>query len=253
MNTVPAPTIGTYQEKSLHAALKDWYATPGDRAEQPVDGYVVDLVRGEELIEIQTRNFSAIKRKLATLLQNHAVRLVHPIPTLKWIVRLDRDGATVLSRRRSPKRGTLLDVFDELVSIPHLIPHPRFALEVLLVEVEETRCQDGRGSWRRRGWSIHDQVLVGVESQHRFHGPADFAALLPSSLPTPFTSSDLATGLKLRRGQGQKIAYCLRHIGAIEMVGKQGNAYQYRRSAMAAPPHRHSRESSPRAGARNPS
>lgn len=229
MSTAPAPTIGTYQEKSLHAALKDWIAAPGDLTEQPVDGYVVDLVRGEELIEIQTRNFSAIKRKLAMLLENHAVRLVHPIPTLKWIVRLDRDGTTVLSRRRSPKRGTLLDVFDELVSIPHLIAHPRFALEVLLVEVEETRQQDGRGSWRRRGWSIHDQILVGVESQHIFHGPADFAALLPPTLPESFTSSQIAAHIGVRRGQGQKIAYCLRHMQAIEIVGKQGNAYQYRR------------------------
>lgn len=240
MSTAPTPLIGTYQEKSLHAALKDWYAEPGDRTEQPVDGYVVDIVRGNELIEIQTRNFSAIKRKLATLLESHTVRLVHPIPALKWIVRLDRDGVTVLSRRRSPKRGKLLDIFDELVSIPHLIGHPRFALEVLLVEVEETRQHDGRGSWRRRGWSIHDQVLVGVESQHRFHGPTDFAALLPTTLPTPFTSGELASALNLRRGKGQKIAYCLRHMGAIELVGKQGNAYQYRRSVVAAPPHSHS-------------
>lgn len=231
MTATPTVSIGTYQEKSLHAALKDWYAAPGDRAEQPVDGYVVDLVRGEELIEIQTRNFAAMKRKLAALLEGHPVRLVHPIPVLKWIVRLDRDGATVLSRRRSPKRGTLLDVFDELVSIPHLVAHPRFALEVLLVEVEETRQQDGRGSWRRRGWSIHDQKLIGVKRQHSFNSPADFAALLPSTLPDPFTSSELAARFGVRHGQGQKIAYCLRHMGAIEIVGKQGNAYQYQRSA----------------------
>ena len=43
MSTTLAPTIGTYQEKSLHAALKAWYAAPGDRIpEQPVDGYVAD-------------------------------------------------------------------------------------------------------------------------------------------------------------------------------------------------------------------
>ena len=93
MSTASPPTIGTYQEKSLHAALKDWYAAPGDREEQPVDGYVVDLVRGDELIEIQTRNFAAIRRKLSTVLQNYAVRLVHPIPAQKWIVRLGRDGS----------------------------------------------------------------------------------------------------------------------------------------------------------------
>ena len=235
MNTVPTPTIGTYQEKSLHAALKAWYAAPGDREEQPVDGYVVDLVRSDDLIEIQTRNFAAIRRKLSTLLQNYAVRLVHPIPAQKWIVRLDRDGATELSRRRSPKRGTLLDVFDELVSIPTLVAHPQFLLDVLLVEVEETRCHDGRGSWRRRGWSIHDQILVGVTSQHRFHGPADFAALLPATLPEPFTSSEIAARFGVRHGQGQKIAYCLRHMGVIHVVGKQGNAYLYQRSVLPTP------------------
>ena len=107
MSTVPAPAIGTYQEKSLHAALKDWHAAPGDKTEQPVDGYVVDLVRGEELIEIQTRNFAAIKRKLAALLERHAVRLVHPIPARKWIVRLDRDG--VLAPCTSPRTNALAD------------------------------------------------------------------------------------------------------------------------------------------------
>ena len=229
------PTIGTYQEKSLHAALKDWYASPGDLTEHPVDGYVVDLVRGNELIEIQTRNFAAIKRKLSQLLKEHVVRLVHPIPTQKWIVRLERDGETVLSRRRSPKRGSLLDIFDELVSIPTLIGNPRLTLEVLLVEVEETRCQDGRGSWRRSGWSIHDQILIGVESRHCFHGPEDFADLLPASLPHPFTSNDIAAGLEVRRNQGRKIAYCLRHMGAIHLVGKQGNAYLYQRIPTQAP------------------
>ncbi len=229
------PTIGTYQEKSLHAALKDWYASPGDLTEHPVDGYVVDLVRGDELIEIQTRNFAAIKRKLSQLLKKHPVRLVHPIPTQKWIVRLERDGTTVRSRRRSPKRGSLLDIFAELVSIPALIGNPRLTLEVLLVEVEETRCQDGRGSWRRRGWSIHDQILVGVERQHRFHVPEDFANLLPASLPNPFTSNDIAAGLEVRRNQGRKIAYCLRHMGAIRLVGKQGNAYLYQRIPTQAP------------------
>ncbi len=233
MNATPA--IGTYQEKSLHAALKAWYALPGDQAEQPVDGYVADLVRGDELIEIQTRNFSAIKRKLSQLLENHAVRLVHPIPTQKWIVRLERDGETVLSRRRSPKRGSLLDIFAELVSIPALIGNPRLTLEVLLVEVEETRCQDGRGSWRRRGWSIQDQILVGVESRHCFHGPEDFAALLPATLPDMFTSSQIAARLGVRHGQGQKIAYCLRHMDSIKVVGKQGKAYRYQRMPTKVP------------------
>ena len=60
--------IGTLNEKSLHAALKEWYALPGDRFEVAVDGFVADIVRGEQLIEIQTRSFPAMKRKLRRLL-----------------------------------------------------------------------------------------------------------------------------------------------------------------------------------------
>ena len=39
------PTIGTLNEKRLHAALKERYARPGDGAEVKLHGYVVDVVR----------------------------------------------------------------------------------------------------------------------------------------------------------------------------------------------------------------
>ena len=55
--------IGALNEKPLHAALKQWYARPDDLIEVSVDGFTVDIVRGDLLIEIQTRNLSAIKRK----------------------------------------------------------------------------------------------------------------------------------------------------------------------------------------------
>ncbi len=75
--------FSTLNEKPLHEALKRWYAQPGDSFEVPVDGFVADIVRGDLLIEIQTKNFSAIKRKLEKLLVRHPVRLVYPIPRAK--------------------------------------------------------------------------------------------------------------------------------------------------------------------------
>jgi hypothetical protein len=57
--------IGLLNEKPLHASLKQWYARPGDRFEVPVDGFVIDVVRDDLLIEIQTRNFSSLKRSNA--------------------------------------------------------------------------------------------------------------------------------------------------------------------------------------------
>ena len=53
------PAIGTLNEGVLHAQLKNWYQRPGDRIEQVVGGFVVDLVRGDLLVEIQTGGFAA--------------------------------------------------------------------------------------------------------------------------------------------------------------------------------------------------
>ncbi len=72
--------IGTLNEKPLHAALKEWYALPGDRFEVSVDGYVIDIVRDDRLLEIQTGTFSSLKSKLNTLVRTHRVRLIYSIP-----------------------------------------------------------------------------------------------------------------------------------------------------------------------------
>ena len=150
-----ANAIGELPERSLHAALKRWYRLPGDRTEVPVEGYVIDLVRSDTLIEIQTASFGKLARKLTRLVRGHRVRLVHPVARRKWIVTIGPDGR-VLRRRASPKRGAYRDLFAELVRILHLIGNPNFSFEVLLVEVEELRCADGHGSWRRRGISVVD-------------------------------------------------------------------------------------------------
>ena len=61
-------SIGTLSEKSLHAGLKEWLSQPGDTFEVKVDGFVIDIVRGDVLFEIQTRHLYAMKRKLSKLL-----------------------------------------------------------------------------------------------------------------------------------------------------------------------------------------
>jgi len=219
--------IGSLNEKPLHAALKAWYAQPSDQIEVAVDGFVIDLVRDDLLIEIQTKNLSGLKRKLIKLTASHPVRLVYPVAREKWIVRLAEDDKSVLGRRKSPKRGILEDVFDELVSFPQLLANPAFALEVLLVQEEEVRRRDPKRGWRRRGWVIHERRLLAVTERHLFEAPADVTSLIPPGLPAPFTTSDLAAAVGRPRRLGQKMAYCLREMGQISPTGKRGNAILY--------------------------
>ena len=221
--------LSVYRESSLHAALKDAYARPGDRLEAAVDGYVIDIVREGLLIEVQTGNFTAVKTKLARLLPTHKIRLVHPIAQAKWIVRIQADGETVISRRKSPKRGRPLDLFRELVRLPALLADPNLSLEIVLTHEEEIWRDDGRGSWRRKGWSIHDRRLLEIAGQVRLNAPADLLTLLPADLPDPFTTADLAQAAACPRNLAQKAAYCLRQLKLIATAGKEGRAHLYSR------------------------
>jgi hypothetical protein len=226
-----AHKISTLNEKPLHVALKRWYARPDDQLEVPVDGFIIDIVRDDLLIEIQTRNFAAIKRKLTRLTEHHPVRLVYPIAHEKWIVKLAQDAHAQPSRRKSPKRGALEHLFEELVSFPQLLNKPSFSLEVLLIQEEETRRHDGRRGWRRKGWVTHQRKLLQVVGRRLFETPADIAALVPPSLNDPFTTSDLAVAIAKPRRLAQKMAYCLREMRAIAPLGKRGNAILYARCA----------------------
>jgi hypothetical protein len=214
-------------EQSLHNQLKTWYAGEGAEEEAMVDGYVVDVVRDGLLIEVQTGNFSAIKDKLRDLVGGHRVRLVYPVPRVKHIIRLDGDGAQV-SRRRSPKRGRYEDVFYELVYIPEMCGLDGFELEVALVDAEEYLIDDSKGSWRRRGWSVHDRRLVEVVERRVFTGPRDFIDLLPEGLPPEFTARQLAKAAGLRVRLAQKMVYCLRRMKGVEVCGRRGRANLYR-------------------------
>lgn len=219
--------IGLLNEKPLHASLKQWYARPGDQFEVPVDGFVIDIVRDDLLIEIQTRNFSSIKLKLNKLARSHRVRLIYPIVQEKWIVRLAKDGGRGPIRRKSPKRGRLEDLFAELVSIPQLLTNPNFSLEVLMIRQEEVRRYEGRRRWRTRGWVIEGRQLLDVLDRRLFGDSADWLAFLPDGLGS-FTTKDLATGIATRRDLAQKMAYCLRKARLIELIGRRGRANLYR-------------------------
>jgi len=208
-------------EYSLHSEIKNWYSLPGDMFEVKVDNFIIDIVREALLIEIQTKNFFGIKKKLIKLLENHEVRLVYPIPQLKWIVHVTESGE-IIRRRKSPRKGKLVDLFYELIRTPDLIKKDNFSLEVLMIDEEEVRCNDGKGSWRRRGVSIKDRRLMNVNSKILFKNENDFLGFLPDYPIKPFTNRKFTELSGVSINLARKITYCLRKMGAITASGKRG-------------------------------
>jgi hypothetical protein len=220
--------IGVLREGPLHAALKDWMARPGDRAEVRVGRYVIDLVRADgELVEIQTGAFSPLGPKLDALLDEHRMRIVHPVPAQRRIVRVDEHGE-VLSARRSPLRTGALGLFARLVTFPSLVGHPHLTFEVLLCAEDHVR---GAAPVRRRRRTRDPGArrLVEVLDSHEVRTPADLLALLPAPLPgEPFGTRELAAAYGCGRVLAQRIAYCLRHLELVEPAGHVRRAPQFR-------------------------
>lgn len=217
------------RESSLHSAIKNCYFIEGDKLEEWVDGFIIDIVRGDLLIEIQTGNFSAIKAKLLHLLNSHKVRLVYLIPKIKWIAYKSMRSGKIYRKRKSPKKGNLYDLFNELIKISNLLSHENLSIEVLMVEIEEIRCNDGKGSWRRKGISIKDRKLVRIFEKIVFENKSDFLKVLPENLSDPFTNRNLAEVLKISVNQSRKITYVLRKIGVVTCVGKNGNQMLFKK------------------------
>lgn len=218
------PGIGTLAEGPLHAALKQWLSRPGDRFEVPVDRWVVDLVRADgELVEIQTGGFAPLGPKLDGLLDQHRMRIVHPVPAVRRIVRVDADGV-ILSERRSPKKAGVLEVFDKLVSFPSLIGHPHLVLEVLLCREDHVRAPEPTRS--RSGRRTRDpgvRHLAEVVGRHELREPRDALGLLGADLPDePFSTAELGTLIGAPTGLAQRVAYCLRLMDLIEPAGRRG-------------------------------
>ncbi len=220
--------INTWNESHMHAALKRWYARPGDSLEAPVGDAVVDIVRGDLLIEVQTGNMSQLRPKLARLLAEHPVRLVVPIAQSRWIVRLGDTGP--VGRRKSPYRGTWWHAFADLVYVAPLLADPHLSVDLVLVEEEQVLQKLGRRAWRRRGWSQTDRRLLNVVERRRFAGPESYARLLPPALPAAFTTAHLAEAQGLPRRLAQKAAYSLWRMGALDRIGKEGRAHLYARN-----------------------
>lgn len=230
-------------EYSLHRELKARYGGQDAPQEVRLESFRIDVVADSVLVEIQHGSLAAIQHKVRQLLDKHRVLVVKPVVIGKRIVKRACQDGPVVHSRRSPKRGSVLDAFHELVYFTQAFPHPNLELELALVEIEEWRYpgHGRRRRWRRNDCVIEDQKLAEIVATHRLREAADLTRLAPCKLPAKFHTGHIAEALGIDRWIAQRIAYCWRHMGAARVIGKQGNSVIYelstkRRGRKAASP-----------------
>lgn len=224
--------INLYAERSLHDQVKRLLARPGDRIEAAVAGRVVDLLRADGgVVEVQTRHLYALLPKVRALARaGIPVCVTHPIPELLRIQRKDPATGLVVSTRKSPKRGDIWSLFDELVRAPGLIALPGVSVEALIVRATELRVRDGTGSWRRKGDRTEDRFLDEIVAAFRWETREEWLSLIPRALPEPWSSETLGEVLGIAPLRARKVLYSFARAGLLREEGRAGRRKLYRRA-----------------------
>ncbi|QQO11370.1 hypothetical protein JFL75_10505 [Breznakiella homolactica] len=209
--------------------MKIQYTGIAGAVEQALEGYVCDGIRENgELIEIQTGSFGPLKHKAPVLAAAAPLRIVHPIVAARYIELFDEAGS-LLRRRKSPRKGTPWDLFNALIYAPLLPRTANLCIELAVVETAERRIQDGKGSWRRKGASIEDKILLAVRETIPLSGAGDYIRFIPFKKNEPFTVQTLAEKAGITAGLARKTLYVLFRLELVKRTGKQGNAWVYKR------------------------
>jgi hypothetical protein len=214
-------------ETSLHRMLKDRYAAgDDDRREVRIAGFRIDAIDDAgRLIEIQSGALGPLCGKLRRLLPQYRLRIVKPVVLSRRLVRASARGGSVISVRQSPKRGALIDIFDDLMGLVRIFPHTNLDIEVLGVTIDEVRIPRRR----RPGYTVVDRRLGLIHETATLARACDLWNILPAACDDDeaFTTAELARRLGRPVWFAQRVAYCLRKTGAARVVGKRGNRLIY--------------------------
>lgn len=220
--------IGTLGEKTVHAVLKHYLEPDESYHEIKVEGYFADIARQDEIIEIQTRNFNKLTRKLGVFLKRGYVTVVHPIPYVRWMCWINEETGEVSKPRKSPRLGNYQEVFRELFWIKDFLCHPNLRIHLILMNMEESRLLNGWSKDKKKGSTRFDRIPVEIVDEIFLDGPMDYRYLVPDSLAEGFSVKDYQKASRLNNHWAGTALNILYFVGAVERVGKKGNAFLYK-------------------------
>lgn len=191
-------------ESDLHNTLKILYCEIYDgQMEVEQEGHVYDiLTKNGNVVEIQTRNLAKLLPKIKDAIEKgHNVKVVHPVILSTRIELYDSENK-LISNRKSPKKGSIYNIVDELSGICEILLNPHFSLEVVEINMIEQRIRteenvQSKNNRRRfkRNWNKTNKKLEEIINTRRFSSKEDYLKLLPE-LPEVFCAKDLKQALK---------------------------------------------------------
>ena len=220
--------IGTLSEKTVHVVLKHYLESDEGKHEIKIGSMYADIFTENEIIEIQTRGFDKLRKKLAIFLELYPVTVVYPIPHIKNLIWIDAETGELSKSRKSPIKGNAFFIFEELYKIKMFLYHPNLKFKIILMDVDEYRLLNGYSKDRKKGSERFDRIPTKLVDEIDITRKEDFITLIPPEIEGEFTAKDFAKSVYIKYRQAQVCLNVLYDLGLVQRVGKLGKAYLYK-------------------------
>ena len=221
-------SIGTLSEKSLHRTLKYFLEENPLFHEQKVGDFVPDIYNGKEIIEIQSRNFGAMKKKLSLLKDVADITVVYPLEMDREILWIDPKTYELKEKRNSNRHKTLINLMDELIFIKDRLLSSKLRILVIGLKVQDIRLLDGYGRDKKRRATKYDKIPLELRSIDSFACAEDYRVFLAEGLNQEFTSDEFAELNHTNIVTAGRALSVLSALGCVQRIGKRGRKFLYR-------------------------
>lgn len=226
-------SVGTQNEKLIHAALKNYCTAGSDEQEIKIGDFYADAVCEDGIFEIQTRQLYRLRGKLRTFLEYSRVTVVYPLACVLGTVYINEESGEV-AKETAPRRiNSLLKVFEELYSLREFLCEDDLRIIIARLNIQKRVYFRGNdipnlsSRYERKKCRI-EKFPLELLDEIILESKADYGRFLPEGLPEEFTKKEFAKAAK--ESSSSLRLEVLRTVGLIEKTGKKGNSYLYARS-----------------------
>lgn len=223
-------SVGTQNEKLIHATLKSYYAPYSDEQEIKIGNYFADAVSEDGIFEIQTRSLHRLREKLKHFTAAARVTIVHPVEYEQRTVYVSADTGEVVKETPFRKAEPKAKIFRELYSIREFLQNERVRIILAKLKIEKriyfrgNTLPDLRNRRVKQSVTI-EKIPLKLLEEIVLDTKADYERYLPKELPESFTKKDFQKITK--EGPMSLRLEVLRAAGVITQTGKQGKSFIY--------------------------
>jgi len=180
------------------------------------------------IIEIQTKNFASLRKKLTYLLnEKKDVTIVYPILRNKKIIWLNSENERDFNRI-SPRHKDIFSAFKELYKIKPFLENPHLHLHFVYIDVIEFKNLNGYDLTRKKHASIHDCFPINIIDEEEYFNISDFWTLF-EGVDASFTVKSLSKMKKANVNDVRIALNILNHYHVVQRIGKNGREFLYKK------------------------